>query len=140
MRENTEELLAGLIKRSSCVRFIAAILGFSLGLTVPACDTGQRHPSHRADVQPVLSASPNPVPAGDLDQPVGATVLTWNTGSGVIGALYVKANRSREVFVGSGPSGSINVDWIQFDSTYEFRLYNQKHSRVLAKLDVTREN
>jgi hypothetical protein len=52
----------------------------------------------------------------------------------------VKTNRSPEVFVGRGSSGTLKVDWIQFDSTYEFRLYGKKHSRVLAKLDVTRDD
>jgi hypothetical protein len=140
MRENTVEFSANLIERSSCVRCVATILGIAIWLTVPACDTGRRHASEIGAAQPVLSASPNPVPAGDLDQPVGATVVTWNTGPGVSGNLYVKSNRSREVLVGSGSSGSMKIDWIQFDSTYEFRLYNEKHSRILAKLDVTREN
>lgn len=140
MRENTVASFVCMIRRSSPVRCLATILGFSICLTVPACDTGRRQPTRTGPTQPVLSASPNPVPAGDPDQPTGATVITWNTGSGVVGNLYVKANRSREVFVGSGPSGMVKIDWIQFDSTYEFRLYTKKRSRVLAKLDVTRDN
>ena len=140
MRENTVEFFASLIERSSCVRCVATILGISIWLTVPACDIGRQHPTDLGAPQPVLSASPNPVPAGDLDQPLGSTVITWNTGTGVTGNLYVKTNRSPEVFVGSAPSGTAKIDWIQFDSTYEFRLYNEKHSRILAKLDVPREN
>jgi len=90
--------------------------------------------------KPFLSADPNPVPAGNLDQPLGSTVITWNTGSAATGDLYVKANRSPQVFLARAPFGTLKIDWIQFDSTYEFRLYAKKGSKLLAKLDVTRDN
>ena len=56
------------------------------------------------------------------------------------GDLYVKVNRSPEVLLAQARSGTLKIEWIQFDSTYEFRLYAQKHSKLLAKLDVTRDN
>jgi hypothetical protein len=56
------------------------------------------------------------------------------------GDLYVKVNRSSEVFLARARSGTLKIEWIQFDSTYEFRLYARKHSRLLANLDVTRDN
>ena|ERR1700730_3123445 len=87
-----------------------------------------------------LSAEPNPVPAGDPDQPLGSTIVSWNTGNEAAGDLYVKANRSPEVFLARASSGTLKIDWIQFDSTYEFRLYAKKHSKLLTKLDVTRDN
>jgi hypothetical protein len=88
-----------------------------------------------------LTAQPNPVPAGDPDQPLATTVITWNTGDAATGDLYVKANRSPEVFLARARSGTLKIDWIQFDSTYEFRLYAaKKHSKLLARLDVTRDN
>ena len=90
---------------------------------------------------PVLFAEPNPVPAGDPDQALGSTVVSWNTGRKEAGDLYVKVNRSPEVFLGRAPSGTVKIDWIQFDSTYEFRLYaGKKRSKLLARLDVTRDN
>ena len=58
----------------------------------------------------------------------------------MIGDLYVKVNREPEKFMARAPRGTIKIDWIQFDSTYEFRLYGKKHSRLVAKLDVTRDN
>ena len=140
MRENTAKLFEWLIRGSPCLRCVAVVLGFSIWLTVPACDTGRRQATHIGAAQPVLSASPNPVPAGDLDQPLASTVITWNTGTGVIGDLYVKVNREPEKFMARAPRGTIKIDWIQFDSTYEFRLYAKKHSRLVAKLDVTRDN
>jgi hypothetical protein len=113
---------------------------FSICLALGACGDARRQASGKRSIKPVLSASPNPVPAGDLDQPVGSTEVTWNMGNRAIGDLYVKVNRSPERFLGRGRSGTIKIEWIQFDSTYEFRLYAKKHSRLVAKLDVTRDN
>jgi hypothetical protein len=122
------------------VRWSALLLGFPICLFLSTCDGARRHATQSSTAKPVLFAEPNPVPAGDPDQPLGTTVITWNTGDEAIGDLYVKVNRSPEVFLGSGPSGTSKIEWIQFDSTYEFRLYAKKHSRLLAKLDVTRDN
>jgi hypothetical protein len=87
-----------------------------------------------------LTAEPNPVPAGDPDQPLATTMITWNTGDEAASDLYVKVNRSPEVFLARAPSGILKIDWIQFDSTYQFRLYKKKHSKLLAKVDVARDN
>lgn len=119
---------------------------FSVGFAVCCfllctCHT-ERHdstPSARGS-KPVLSADPNPVPAGNFDQPLGTTVISWNTETAIPGDLYVKVNRSPEVFLARARSGTLKVGWIQFDSTYEFRLYAKKHSKLLTKLDVTRNN
>jgi len=109
-------------------------------LLLSSCDTARRQPTHNGTTHPILSASPNPVPAGDLDQELGSTQITWNTGSEAPGDLYVKVNRSPEVFLAHGPVGTLNIKWIQFDSFYEFRLYSKKRSKLLATVDVTRNN
>jgi hypothetical protein len=87
-----------------------------------------------------LFAEPNPLPAGDPDQPLATTVITWNTGSEATGDLYVKVNRSPKIFIARAPSGTMKIDWIQFDSRYEFRLYAKKRSKLLTKLEVTRDD
>ena len=87
-----------------------------------------------------LSAIPNPVPAGDPGKPVGSTVVSWNTGTNLTGELWVKINREEEKLIGEGSSGSMEIKWIQFDSNYEFRLYRRKHSKLIAKLDVVRDD
>ena len=122
---------------ASCVGCVTFLVGISSLLFLGSCD---RIWSNSSTSKPLLLAEPNPVPAGDLDQPLGATQITWNTEDQTIGDLYVKVNRSPEVFLARAPSGTIRIDWIQFESTYEFRLYAKKHSRLLAKLDVTRDN
>jgi hypothetical protein len=87
-----------------------------------------------------LIADPNPIPTGDPDKPVGSTQIKWDTGDDRPGTLCVKVDREDERVVGSGPSGVTNIDWIQFDSVYEFRLYAKKRSRLLARLTVTRDD
>lgn len=122
-------------------RYLALVTCSSLLLT--ACPRAQRETHSRVpkiQTKPFLFADPNPVPAGNPDQPLGSTVITWNTGDEGPGDLYAKANRSPEVFLARASSGTLKIDWIQFDSTYEFRLYVKKHSKLLTKLDVTRDN
>jgi len=111
-------------------------------LSLTTCNDAQWHSAkNTSGGNPVLFAEPNPVPAGDPDQALGSTVVSWNTGRKEAGDLYVKVNRSPEVFLGRAPSGTVKIDWIQFDSTYEFRLYaGKKRSKLLARLDVTRDN
>jgi hypothetical protein len=112
-------------------------------LLLMACPRAQRKIDSnipKMQTKPFLFADPNPVPAGNPDQPLGSTVITWNTGDEAPGDLYVKVNRSPQVFLARAPSGTLKIDWIQFDSTYEFRLYAKKRSKLLANLDVTRDN
>jgi hypothetical protein len=105
-----------------------------------ACNEAQRQAAASRKTEPILSASPNPVPSGDSDQPVGSTRITWNTRSQAIADLYLKVNRSSEVFIARGAAGTFDAKWIQFDSLYEFRLYTKKHSRLLARVEVTRDD
>jgi hypothetical protein len=119
-----------------CVRlfFVFAVCALVIG-----CG-GRRHSANRSPAKPVLTASPNPVPVGDPDQHAASTEITWNTGDGTIGDLVVKIDREDERFVGRGPSGVMKIDWIQFDSLYQFRLYTKKRSKLLATLTVTRDD
>jgi len=121
------------------VRSITLLLGLSVCLLLSACPRPQQTASSPG-AKPILSASPNPVPADDLDQPLGTTTITWDTGNGAIGDLYVKVDREPEVFMARGPSGKQEVRWIQFDSFYEFRLYAKKRSKLLARLEVVRDD
>jgi hypothetical protein len=53
---------------------------------------------------------------------------------------YVKVDREPEAFMARAPSGKQEVRWIQFDSFFEFQLRTKKHSKLLAKLEVTRDD
>jgi hypothetical protein len=83
-------------------------------------------------VAPNLSASPNPVPAGEG---LGQTTISWKS---VDGKVYVSTNGREELLFGGSPRGSEQANWIEAGSTYEFRLYNADHKQLLAKVTVTR--
>ena len=82
-----------------------------------------------------ITASPNPVPAGER---LGTTTITWNTGDGTAGQVYVSVDGGPEsIFVGGGP-GSAAAPWIEAGKKYEFRLYaGTEHATVLAKTEVS---
>jgi SAM-dependent methyltransferase len=86
--------------------------------------------------QPLLSAEPNPVPAG---QQSGKTTVSWDTSDGSIGKLYVSVNSGQEMLFADGRRGSAPAHWIETGSIYEFRLYNSDHSELLAEIAVTRK-
>ena len=139
MRENSANLFEWLIKGCPCEHCVAIILAFCI-CSLTACNRARPEPTETKSVQPVLYASPNPIPSGDLDKPLGTTTITWDTGNGAVGELYVKVNREPEKLISSGPRGTDEVPWIQFDSFYEFRLYSEKRSKLLATLEVTRDD
>jgi hypothetical protein len=120
-------------------RFMNVLLGFLICILFARCHDAGR-PGENGAAMPVLSATPNPVPAGDLDKPLGTTTITWDTGNGALGDLYVKVDREPEKFIARAASGRHEVHWIQFDSIYEFRLYAKKRSKLLATLTVTRDD
>jgi hypothetical protein len=123
--------------RLNGVTLLAVLSGCVL---LSACDRTRPPTTDGAKQKPVLSASPNPVPSGDIEKPLGTTTITWDTGNGAAGDLYVKVNREPERFMSRAPRGTHEVRWIQFDSFYEFRLYSEKRSKLLATLEVTRDD
>lgn len=82
-----------------------------------------------------LSACPNPVPAGDK---VGKTVISWTTGDGRPGKVWVSVNGEKESLFAIAQRGVASADWIRTGSTYEFRLYDSDHIGLLGKIVVTR--
>jgi tRNA (mo5U34)-methyltransferase len=84
---------------------------------------------------PLLTADPNPVPAGPE---LGVTKISWDTADGRIGEIYVSVNGGEEALFSDGQGGSALADWIQAGSNYEFRLYSSDRTELLAKLVVTR--
>jgi len=88
----------------------------------------------QSKTSPTLSASPNPVPAGER---MGKTTILWNT-AGDAGKVYVSTNGREESLFATSRQGSAAANWIRAGSTYEFRLYNSDHTELLAKIAVTR--
>jgi hypothetical protein len=139
MQKSGANLRSCPINEALAGRCITAVVAFLVCFALSACHH-RRSATDRRATEPVLSASPNPVPAGNLDQPLGATRITWNTGNRIMGYLYMKVNRSPEVFLARGSTGVFDAKWIQFDSLYEFRLYAKKRSKLLARVQVTRDD
>jgi len=82
---------------------------------------------------PSLSASPNPVPAGEG---LGQTTISWKS---VDGKVYVSRNGREELLFAGSPRGSQQANWIEAGSTHEFRLYDKDHKELLATVTVTRD-
>jgi hypothetical protein len=85
----------------------------------------------------IITASPNPVPVG---QGPGITTVSWNTGDGTAGQVYLSKDGGPEAIFASGTPGSAAAPWIEAGITYEFRLYaGTEHAKMLAKTQVTRQ-
>ncbi len=83
-----------------------------------------------------LTASPNPVPAGDG---AGTTTVKWNGGAKGAAAIYVSIDGGEEKLFAEGVEGASEAPWIQQGMTYEFRLYaSPERKELLARVSVTR--
>jgi hypothetical protein len=82
-----------------------------------------------------ITASPNPVTTGEGS---GSSTITWNTGNGTAGQVYVSEDGAPETLFAAGPTGSAPAPWIRAGKTFEFRLYaGTEHATVLGKTQVT---
>ena len=82
-----------------------------------------------------ITASPNPVTISDK---AGTTTITWNTGDGTMGQVYVMEDGAPDHLFSTGPTGSAPAPWIGPGKTFEFSLYaGTEHAKVLAKTQVT---
>ena len=114
-------------------RTLLAVL-FAAGLPLASCD--RQRPVAPGPLEASLSADPNPVPAGE---DAGKTMISWQTGTGTTGEVYVVTNSNPETLFAQGPKGQAEAPWIMADSTYEFRLYSgMDHKTILRRVTVTR--
>jgi hypothetical protein len=127
------------IRRVSRQRTLALFL---TGLLVLSGCGGPRPasaPTGGADQSPTgasILANPNPVPPGGG---LGTTTVTWKTGDGGQGQVYVSQDGGTETLFDAGTDNSKEAPWIQTGSTYEFRVYaGSDHKTQLASVKVTR--
>ena len=79
-------------------------------------------------------ATPKPVPM--LRHKPGATTITWSTGDGSFGQVYVSAPGEPEKMVSQGNGGTFQVPWI-YPHPYGFRVYaGKEHKQRLATITV----
>jgi hypothetical protein len=85
--------------------------------------------------EPWIIAIPNPVPAG---RGAGKTIVTWHTGGGSPGQVYVSVGGGSERLFSTNPSHQEAT--ISTKDVYEFRLYaGTDHTTRLATAKVSRD-
>ena len=121
--------------------FLAVL--FAAALPLASCDKHAQAPQlapsspvAAGPFDPALAADPNPVPPGE---DAGKTTISWQTGGGTMGEVYVVTNSNPETLFARGAKGQAEAPWIAADSTYEFRLYSgTDHKTILRRVIVTR--
>ena len=97
-----------------------------------------RGPSQRGAGLAGITAAPAAVPDGPG---VGTTTISWTTGDGSIGQVYVSATGGPEGLFATGAEGAQEASWIHADAAYTFRLYSgTEREKLLAAVVVTRGN
>ena len=121
-------------------RFIPTIAILLLLFFFAACGPSKNPDTNASAASPAapaatITASPNPVTTGEGS---GTTTITWNTGNGTAGQVYVSEDGAPETLFAAGSTGSAPAPWIRAGKTFEFRLYaGTEHATVLAKTQVT---
>lgn len=149
LNDSSKRLLA----RRSASQIASVILILSVALFITSCDSGgddnavptnnSTTTNSTASTQPAetdaaITASPNPVPAGEVK---GVTKITWNAGGKADRAeVFISESGRPEVKFAEGLKGAENAPWILQDATYEFRLYGitGTERKLLGKVMVTR--
>jgi hypothetical protein len=109
--------------------FLLAVLGVGC--------KGPKSPSLADPVDATITAVPNPVPA---QTGKGTTQISWNTGDGSPGQVYVARDGKPEQLFSQGAKGSQEAPWIRAGLAYEFRLYaGKEHAQLLASVAVRGE-
>jgi tRNA (mo5U34)-methyltransferase len=81
-----------------------------------------------------LTATPNPVVAKDS---LGATTISWSTGTGQVGQVFVACDGGEEKLLTEQAFGTQLVPWIKAGSTYRFSLYEgTDQTTLLASVEV----
>jgi hypothetical protein len=121
-------------------RFIPRITILLPLLSFAACGPSKSPEANASVASPAASAatiaaSPNPVTTGEAP---GTTTITWNTGDGSMGQVYVSEDGTPENLFATAPKGSAPAPWIRAGKMFEFSLYaGTEHAKVLAKTRVT---
>jgi hypothetical protein len=85
--------------------------------------------------KPFIRAVPNPIP---MTTGTGSTTISWSTGDGSRGAVYLLARDKEELPFGAGATGSQSISWIASGYIYQFRLYRgEDRTKPIAVTNVT---
>ena len=127
-------------KHPTATTLLRLALALVLSLVIAGCDSKKRAkdnaPESQKEKEPLITASPNPVPAGEGD---GKTTISWDTGDGSVVDVYLSVDDGPEKLFGRHSKNSIEAPWIGAGPVYEFRLYaGEEHKKMLGSVKVTR--
>lgn len=125
----SDEGLKRLIDRTGWSLLSQLTIGDTTSSTPSEPDRDERAFCFLQQIEPTLTASPNPVPPGDK---LGQTTISWSGGK-----VYISMEGGKEALFGVQREGRKVASWIQTGHRYEFRLYNLDHTELLAKVIVT---
>jgi hypothetical protein len=83
---------------------------------------------------PSIKAVPNPIPAdGD-----GKTMISWDTGDGSVGQIWVSVNGAEQKLFAQEVKGSAAASWIAAGESADFVLYaGTNREKEIARVKVT---
>ena len=121
------------------LRLLAALL-LAAVLFAGGCkkDAAESPSAAEAAAGPVITATPNPVPAGTDP---GVTTIAWDTGGdGAIVDVYLSIDGGAEKLFATHSKDSKKIDWIGAGPVYEFRMYpTGERTKLLGSVKVTRD-
>ncbi len=87
--------------------------------------------------QTAATITATPVTGSVGPDKLGTTTITWDTGDGSVGQVYVAPpGKPEKLFADNRSKGSLEARWIG-RGEYEFRLYaGKEHDRILARVKV----
>jgi hypothetical protein len=100
-----------------------------------ACTCASCIPATSGQTAATITANPPLLEEGDG---LGRTVITWDTGDGSIGQVYVSVNGEPAAIFAQGPNGTAEAHWILNNTTYIFTLYKSNGRTELASITVSR--
>lgn len=139
----SEKNIAGLQNINVAVSMVVVIALSGLGISCSQAGDSDVSSNSSASASPVtgvpansITASPNPVPAG---QGNGSTTIRWKTSGQLIPVVvYVVQDSATEVKFAEGVEGAAEAPWIVAGSKYEFRLYAGSARKLIGNVEVTR--
>jgi len=125
------------VRIAAVSKVVAVGLLFLVSSRPPEAVAGEKQGAAAHPTKATLSAAPNPVPV-PVGGGLGATTVSWDTGDGSVGEVYLYQDGSPEMLFARSPKGSQVANWISPKATYEFRLYaGTQHLNRLATVKVT---
>jgi hypothetical protein len=118
---------------AAVVMCLAAFLGMLRMPMVAAPQPASGSDAGKSSSVPVITAKPEHV---TVTGGSGSTEISWDTGNGSVGFVFVTASDRKPVLFATGPKGSVAAPWIRA-AKYVFELYSDdQRGTLLATVTV----